>query len=86
MKNSITKQKGSVFIASIERFGYILQAVGQTKQQAENALLAAYFETYKDTNGINPDEDWVDNSDTYYYLAKREMFTREVEFGKVEWL
>ena len=78
--------KATVFISQLERFGYTLTAVGRTKREAENAVLSDYYSVYKDVNGIAPDEDWLDDEHTYWSLAKEEIFTEEVEFGKVRWL
>lgn len=77
--------KPSVFVSQLERFGYTLTTIGRTKTEAENAVLSDYYSVYKDVNGIAPDEDWIDDEHTYWSLAKEEIFTEEVEFGKVRW-
>lgn len=78
--------KATYFISQLERFDYTLTAVGRTKKEAEQSLLAEYFRVYKDINGTEPDKDWVTDTETYWSLAKEEIFTEEVEFGKVMWL
>lgn len=76
----------TVFISQLERFGYTFEAVGRTAKEAETAVLSKYFELYKDINGNPPDVEWVDDRHTYWSLAKEEIFTEEVELGKVRWL
>ena len=79
------KGKETVFIAELERFGYTLMAVGHTSVQAERAVLAEYYERYKDANGIAPDEDWIDDDRTYWSVARDEIYVHEEEIGKVWW-
>ena len=81
----MAKQKQTVFVAELFRFDDYLIAVGRTKKEAENAVLTEYYASYKDINGTTPDVDWVDDDQTYWSLAKDEIFTEEVEFGKVMW-
>lgn len=78
--------KPTVFVSQLERFGYTLEAIGRTQKEAESALLSEYYRVYKEENGIAPDEDWLDDERTYWSLAKEEIFTEEVELGKVRWL
>lgn len=85
MKNKM-QGKPTVFISQLERFDYTLTTIGRTKKEAEESLLTEYFRVYKDINGTEPDKDWVTDTETYWSLAKEEIFTEEVEFGKVMWL
>ncbi len=81
-----TQEKETVFVAELERFGYMLTAIGHTAIQAERAVLDSYYEYYKNVNGIAPDEDWADDDGrTYWSVARDEIYVHEEEFGKVWW-
>ena len=77
----------TIFVTELERFGYTLRAAGRTKKEAEDAVLAEYYNAYMDyNNGAKPDEEILDEgNNTYYNLAKTELYTEELPFGKVWW-
>lgn len=79
-----------VYLASLYRFGYDLTTVETSEEKAVNAIMTEYVRAYKDINGTDPTEDisndYYDNSETYYEVAKQEIDITEMVIGKVEWL
>lgn len=78
-----------VYLTELERFGYTLKAIGRTKKEAEDAVIAEYIRTFKNINGTDPAEE---DTDRYFGddrscldVARDELYTEEVEFGKVLW-
>ena len=81
----------AVYVTELERFGYVLKAVGRTAKEAEDAVIAEYIRTFKDlNNGEDPAEevcgDDCFSTRSYLEVAKDELYTEKVEFGKVWWL
>lgn len=78
-----------VYVTELERFGYVLQAVGRTAKEAEDAVIAEYIRAFKDlNNGDDPAEvcdDEFFSTRSYLEFARDELYTEKVEFGKVVW-
>ena len=82
----MAKAKNSVWVGELDRFGYVLKTVGRTEEEAREALSNEYIKTYKDINGTDPKEDYVDFVKTSYYdSAMEDINIWEATFGKVEW-
>lgn len=77
-----------VYMAQLNRFGYALTAVGRTKKEAVDTVIATYINSYKSENGTDPDKDYVDWTEpiTYLELAKQETFVTFLDYGHTEWL
>lgn len=76
----------SVFLAQLERFGYMLTAIGQTAKEARDAVINRYTISYMDIHGRDPKDDQVDESRSYLDLANEEICITEMTFGTVEWM
>ena len=75
--NEMSKVNG-VYIADVERFGYLLRVVDTNKVKAIDALKKEYEETYRDWNGVDPEYEEVSS-------MIHDMDVTFCEFGKVEW-
>ena len=88
MKSS-SANADAVYVTELERFGYTLKAVGRTAKESEDAVIAEYIRTFKDlNNGEDPAEVCYDgyfSTRSYLEVAKEELYTEKVEFGKVWW-
>ena len=72
------KEKRSVIVASLYKFGYELTCVTETREEAEALLLKEYKKTYKQWNGTGPDKATIEEVKDYIEYW-------ETEFGVVEW-
>lgn len=84
----------SVWVATLERFGYTLLVVEQTKQKAMDAMKGEYIEKYFKINrdfGQMPFtsvEEMMEQDEEFkecYEVAMEEIYIRRLELGKVEW-
>lgn len=77
-----------VYLAQLERFGYMLTAVGRTEAEARDAIISKYKEVYVRENGSDPAKDFFHPIDDRSYLqtAMDELFVQKTEFGEVMWL
>ena len=86
----MAKGKGikTVYLAQLDKFGYDLTAIGETREEAINAVLKNYSESYKDINGVSPGKDFPDwgEGKSYYYYAKEAVRCNECVIGKCYWL
>jgi len=74
-----------IYISSLYRFDEDLVAVGKTAKEAEDAVLKEYVRVFKRLNGgKHPSKVRWDSEDSYYSLAKGELYTVETDFGAVE--
>ena len=77
------------YLAQLERFGYVLTAIGETDEQARNAVMSAYLSAYINQNGTNPAKDiayeYYDER-TYWDIALDEICVTKMAFGSVEWM
>lgn len=84
-KNSKTS-KNSVYLGTLERFGYDLVCVGATKKEVVGAIMANYDETYQKENGCDPrTEHTYDFGFSDYEMAKGDIYVRKMKYGQVEW-
>lgn len=74
-----------IYLAQLERFGYMLTAVGTTKKQAVEAVMETYTNVYINENGIDPAEDMVDYR-SYSDLAREEIYVEALTPGECRWL
>lgn len=82
----MSKTKKSVWVATIDRFGYDLTVVEETEDKAREALIKEYIRTYKKyNNGSNPATDDGGWGRTYLEVMEEEIDCTEMTFGKVEW-
>lgn len=80
--------KRGIWLASIERFGYVLTAAGRTEQEAFNAVMDEYRRSFLMRNGISADSpagDYGEAERTYAEIAMDEIYCRKLEYGKVVW-
>ena len=75
-----------VYLGQVERFGYVLTAVGRTEKEVKDALLKEYRKAYKDINGIDPKTDVTVSGRPFQEVFLEELDIEEMEFGKVVWL
>ena len=76
--------RNTIYYGELERFGYTLTAVGKTREEVKSAILNEYIKAYKDwNNGYFPEGSEEFEHD--YDAAREDLFTRELEFNKVEW-
>ena len=84
---SKTAQQPKGYLAQLERFGYMITAIGRTEKEARDAVIRSYREAYIHENGIDPGQDRMPYSErTYLALAKEELFCTEIEYGQAIWL
>lgn len=77
--------KKYIYFCEMERFGYTLQVIGRTEEEAKQTMIDEYIKTYIKCNGCHPKDD-VDYSDeSYLDIFLDEMYVEKREFGKVEW-
>lgn len=77
------------YLAQLDRFGYVLTAVGRTKKEAADAVLKSYTNTFKSENGIDPRNDYIPNTEpkqTYFSLAETELYVTPICSGECLWL
>lgn len=77
------------FLAQLERFGYVLTAIGETEEQARNAVMSAYLSAYINLNESNPADDvayeYYDER-TYWAIALDEISVTKMSCGNVYWM
>lgn len=74
-----------MILAILDRFGYELTTIAETKEQAIKTIMKEYSKAYKAENGTTPGKDYVYEGTTYYALAKEEISICEINPGEVEW-
>ena len=76
-----------IYFAEIERFGYTLQVIALTKEEAEEAMKEEYIRAFIDANGYDPREDEDDyiSGETYWEVFLDELHIEKRELNKVEW-
>ena len=76
-----------MILATLERFGYELTVVAETREEAIKTMMKEYTRAYKARNGTTPGKD-IDyyNGKSFYANAKEDVCCIEIEKGKVEWL
>lgn len=79
-----------MFLASLDRFGYELTVLTETKEEAEKLLMEEYEKAYRNVNaGEDPREEIACehySEESYYDNAKSCIEYRELRIGKAEWL
>lgn len=86
-----------VWFCEIERFGYTLQVIGRTKEEAKEAIIKEYVRAYKQQNdGADPQQAYLlkqsgseeyDSIDAEYFETfLDELYIEKREFGKVKWV
>lgn len=82
----MANKKDGVWLAELDRFGYILRVVGRTKEEAEDALMKEYVKTYRNRNGSNPKNvSFYGADESFYDVALSDMSVTEMPFGEVDW-
>ena len=76
-----------VYFAEIDRFGYTLQVISLTKEEAEEAMKAEYIRVFTKENGYDPREDNEDcgNGQTYWETFLDELHVEKRELNMVKW-
>lgn len=73
------KEKKTVVIADLYRFGYDLMVVEESEEKARAALMKEYRKAYKAWNdGIRPTKEEVENANECIEI-------NEMAIGEVEW-
>lgn len=68
-----------MFFIQLDRFGYMLTAIGKTRNDVKKTIMDEYKRAYKNINGCGPSRrelDWV----------KEEAVPQEIKCGEVLWL
>lgn len=89
-------KKKYVYFCETERFGYTLQVIGNTEEEAREAMIEEYIRTYKKWNdGANPRQEYLlkeEGSDEYNdedadccATFIEELYVDKREYGVVEW-
>lgn len=68
-----------VYLAQLDRFGYMLTAVGRSKEEARIAIMDEYLKAYVQCNDGYPDQEMFDT-------ASNEINVSALVFGRVEWM
>lgn len=85
------KETKTVWLAELDRFGYMLTAVAGTREEAEKIIMKEYSKKYKDINGVSPGKDYYYSyySDgdriSYYHAALEDIRYTKFEFEKCYW-
>lgn len=86
----MAKAKGTatVWLAQLDRFGYTLTAIGNTKEEAIKIVMNEYSKAFKERNdGTSPSKMSVPyGAGSYYANAKEDIWCLELELGKCYWL
>lgn len=66
------KKSNTVFYAELDRFGNTYRAIGRTREEAVDALLADYCEQFERWNGADPEQtgcedEWLDTDTGKWY-------------------
>lgn len=75
-----------MILATLDRFGYELTTIAETKEAAIKAMMKEYTRVYKQINGTTPRKDMYDEGVSFYAQAKEDINIHEIEIGKVGWL
>ena len=76
-----------IYLGQLERFGYMMTAIGTTRKEVEKTLLEEYMRSYEKINGADPREEKAYGDDqTYYDVAKDELYITEMTAGTVYWM
>ena len=67
-----------MFIGTLERFGYLLRVVSETKKEAEDCLIKEYIEAYITRNNCKPTKAELES-------ARNDIGISKVELNEVEW-
>ena len=81
--------KNTIYLAQLERFGYTLTAVAETKKEATKIVMDEYIRAFKKYNGgedprRTPSDYYA--GETAYKSAKDDMSIIDITKGKCEWL
>jgi hypothetical protein len=68
-----------MIIATLDRFGYELRVLSDSKKMAEKCLIEEYKKGYYNYNHCKPDKEELD-------CAKDEIFIDEIELNEVHWV
>ena len=74
-----------MILATLERFGYELTTIAETKDAAVKAMMKEYSRAYKQINGTTPGKDYFEEGVTYYQQAKEDICFSEIQEGMVVW-
>ena len=77
-----------IYFCETDRFGYTLQVIGRTEEEAKQAMINEYLKTYRRLNGTDPSEDYWNyayDEESYLDVFLEELNVEKREFGKVEW-
>lgn len=74
-----------VYYAEIERFGYTLNVIGLTEEEARDAITKEYVDAFKKENGKHPSKSIAYGDRTYMDIFNDELCVTKREFGKVAW-
>jgi len=67
-----------MIIATLDRFGYELRVLSESKSRAEKLLMEEYKKGYYNYNHCKPDKEELQ-------CAREEIFCDEVELDEVNW-
>lgn len=82
---TMAKKNETIYICTLDRFGYTLTTAGKTEKQAREAIIKEYVKTYKKwNNGADPRKEERRNG-TYYDEMLEDLYVYELPIGEVEW-
>lgn len=74
-----------VYFSEMERFGYTLQVIALTEEEAKQAMIDEYIKAFKKDNFCDPRECHRESGETYFDTFLDELYVEKREFGKVYW-
>ena len=78
--------KDKAYLATLDRFGYDITAVGRTEKEARDAVMDSYKDAYVHENGTDPAKDrYPGSKESYLHLAETELCIEELPYGKAIW-
>lgn len=75
-----------IYLAELDRFGYMLSAVATTEDEAVRAVMQEYKRAYRAENGNSPGQDMCpERGKSYSAAAREDVVVTAYTTGKVEW-
>lgn len=68
----------TIYLAQLERFGYVLTAIGETEEHVRSVIMKEYRRAYRDINGMLITADAK--------CAAEEISVTKMDSDHVEWL
>ena len=79
----MTKKK--FYLATLDRFGYDLQVLATSEEEATALIMAEYVKAFENENHTNPKEEEGRFGGTYYEEALEDIEILPLTLGAVSW-